>query len=74
MKELIKRFWMKTPKFFKGVQKICIAFGVLGSTLGAYGEAMGFLPVWVIPLCLGLGAVGAFIAQLTVENPSELNK
>ena len=74
MKELIKRFWMKTPKFFKTVQKVCIAFGVLGTTISAYGEVMGFLPVWVVPICLGLGAMGAFIAQLTVVDPTELNK
>jgi len=74
MKELIKRFYAKTPLFFKRVQKVCIAFGVLGSTISAYGEAMGFLPTWVVPFCLGLGAMGAFIAQLTVVDPTELNK
>jgi hypothetical protein len=72
MKELIKRFWAKTPVFFKTVQKVCIAFGVLGSTLGAYGDVMGFLPFWVIPFCLGLGALGAFISQLTVEDKNDL--
>jgi len=74
IREIYLRLKSKTPIFFKRIQKLFIALGVLGTSISAYGEALGFLPDWITPLCLGCGCLGAFLTQLTVVNPDELNK
>lgn len=73
-KELYTRLKSKTPTFFYTLQKFFIALGVFGSSVAGYGEYMGWVPTWVLPVCFSCSAVGMFMSQLTVTNPSQLNE
>ena len=67
IKEVKKRWKSETPKFWKKVQKISIAAGVLG---GAILAAPVTLPVAVITVggyLVAVGSVGATLSQLTKE-------
>jgi ABC-type protease/lipase transport system fused ATPase/permease subunit len=67
IKEVKKRWKSETPKFWKKVQKISIAAGVLG---GAILAAPVTLPVAVITVggyLVAVGSVGATLSQLTID-------
>ena len=56
-----------TPKFWKKVQKICIALGVIGAAIAASPVA---LPVGVITAggyLIAVGSTGAALSQLTIN-------
>ena len=67
LRELKNRWKAETPKFWKKVQKISIAAGVLG---GAILAAPVTLPVAVVTVggyLVAVGSVGATLSQLTKE-------
>ena len=67
MKELKERLKAKTPKFWKRVQKIGIAFGTVGTIILTCPVA---LPVGIVTASgylVAAGGVAAALSQLTKE-------
>lgn len=67
LKEIKSRWKSDTPRFWKKVQKIALAVGVLG---GAIVTAPVSLPASVVTVggyLVAVGSVGATLSQLTKE-------
>jgi ABC-type protease/lipase transport system fused ATPase/permease subunit len=67
IKEVKKRWKSETPKFWKKVQKISIAAGVLGGAILAAPVALPVAVVTVGGYLVAVGSVGATLSQLTKE-------
>jgi hypothetical protein len=67
LKELKNRWKAETPKFWKKVQKISIAAGVIGGAIIAAPVALPAALVTVGGYLVAVGSVGATLAQLTKE-------
>ena len=67
IKEVKKRWKSETPKFWKKVQKISIAAGVLGGAILAAPIALPVAVVTVGGYLVAVGSVGATLSQLTKE-------
>ena len=67
IKEIKKRWKSETPKFWKKVQKISIAAGVLGSAILASPVALPVAVLTVGGYLVAVGSVGATLSQLTKE-------
>jgi hypothetical protein len=66
----IKQRWKaKTPKFWKKVQKLGIAAGVLGGILLASPVALPAAVLTGAGYLIALGSATATLSQFTVENP-----
>jgi len=65
--ELKDRWKSKTPTFWKKVQKIAVAVGVVGGTIIAAPVALPSAVVAVGGYLVAVGSVGAALAQLTKE-------
>ena len=66
--ELKRRWKAKTPIFWKKVQKISIAAGVLGGAIIAAPVALPAAVVTVAGYLVAVGSVGATLSQLTVDD------
>lgn len=64
-----KRIKGKTPNFFKIVGRVGIALGAIGVALAAAPIAV---PVAVTASLITGGTIAKIVAQLVVENPSDL--
>jgi ABC-type protease/lipase transport system fused ATPase/permease subunit len=67
LKELKNRWKAETPKFWKKVQKISIAAGVIGGAIIAAPLALPAALVTVGGYLVAVGSVGATLSQLTKE-------
>lgn len=67
LKELKNRWKAETPKFWKKVQKISIAAGVIGGAIIAAPVALPAAVITVGGYLVAVGSVGATLAQLTKE-------
>ena len=67
LKELKNRWKSETPKFWKKVQKISIAAGVIGGAIIAAPVALPAAVITVGGYLVAVGSVGATLAQLTKE-------
>lgn len=67
LKELKNRWKADTPKFWKKVQKISIAAGVIGGAIIAAPVALPAAVITVGGYLVAVGSVGATLAQLTKE-------
>ena len=67
IKEIKKRWKSETPKFWKKIQKISIAAGVLGGAILAAPVALPVAVVTVGGYLVAVGSVGATLSQLTKE-------
>ena len=67
LRELKNRWKAETPKFWKKVQKISIAAGVLGGAILASPVALPVAVVTVGGYLVAVGSVGATLSQLTKE-------
>lgn len=67
LKELKNRWKSETPAFWKKVQKISIAVGVIGSTIIAAPVALPAAVLTVGGYLVAFGSVGAALSQLTKE-------
>jgi len=67
LKELKNRWKAETPKFWKKVQKISIAAGVIGGAIIAAPVALPAALVTVGGYLVAVGSVGATLSQLTKE-------
>lgn len=65
---LKQRWKAKTPKFWKKVQKISIAAGVIGGAIIAAPVALPAAVVTVAGYLVAVGSVGATLSQLTVDD------
>ena len=66
--ELKERWQAKTPKFWKKVQKIGIALGVIGGTIIALPVALPAAVVTAGGYLVAAGTVTATLSQLTKED------
>jgi ABC-type xylose transport system permease subunit len=66
--ELKERWQAKTPKFWKKVQKIGIALGVIGGTIVALPVALPAAVVTAGGYLVAAGTVTATLSQLTKED------
>ena len=66
--ELKERWQAKTPKFWKKVQKIGIALGVIGGTIVALPVALPAALVTAGGYLVAAGTVTATLSQLTKED------
>jgi ABC-type protease/lipase transport system fused ATPase/permease subunit len=67
LKELKNRWKAETPKFWKKVQKISIAAGVIGGVIIAAPVALPAAVITVGGYLVAVGSVGATLSQLTKE-------
>lgn len=67
LKELKNRWKSETPKFWKKVQKISIAAGVIGGAIIAAPVALPAAVITVGGYLVAVGSVGATLSQLTKE-------
>ena len=67
LRELKNRWKSETPKFWKKVQKISIAAGVLGGAILAAPIALPVAVVTIGGYLVAVGSVGATLSQLTKE-------
>ena len=67
LKDLQDRWKSDTPIFWKKVQKIAIAAGVIGGTIIAAPVALPAAVVTIGGYLVAVGSVGAALAQLTKE-------
>ena len=67
LKELKNRWKAETPKFWKKVQKISIAAGVIGGAIIAAPVALPAAVITVGGYLVAVGSVGATLSQLTQE-------
>jgi ABC-type protease/lipase transport system fused ATPase/permease subunit len=67
LKELKNRWKAETPKFWKKVQKISIAAGVIGGAIIAAPVALPAAVITVGGYLVAVGSVGATLSQLTKE-------
>lgn len=67
LKELKNRWKSETPAFWKKVQKVAIAAGVIGGTIIAAPVALPAAVVTVGGYLVAVGSVGAALSQLTKE-------
>lgn len=76
MEKTIKERWKaKTPKFWKKMQKIGIAAGVLGGILLASPIALPAAVLTGAGYLIALGSATATLSQLTVEDkPEEISE
>ena len=73
MSELMKRITAKTPKFFKKLRAIAIAVGSLSTLIVTSGLAIPDTYLFIVgQIGIASGIVGAFIASLPVEDPSDI--
>lgn len=75
-KEIWVRLWKSTPKFFKKLQVVLLA---VSATCAVGLAQIEQLPKWewlddALRIGIFCGLFGTFLAQLTVQNPQELNK
>jgi hypothetical protein len=68
-KTIKERWKAKTPKFWKKMQRIGIAAGVLGGILLASPIALPAAILTGAGYLIALGSATATLSQLTVENP-----
>ena len=73
---IVRRFLLKKPKFFKGLQIISICIAVL-TGLPAYLMQQGFvlpegIQTMASELISKMSLVAALISQLTVEKPENI--
>ena len=66
--ELKERWQAKTPKFWKNIQKIGIALGVIGGTIVALPVALPAAVVTAGGYLVAAGTVTATLSQLTKED------
>jgi hypothetical protein len=64
---LRERIKAKTPKFWKKVQRICIGLGVIGGAIAASPIVLPASVVAASTYLITAGALGAGLAQLTVN-------
>lgn len=67
LKELKNRWKAETPKFWKKVQKISIAAGVIGGAIIAAPVALPAAVITIGGYLVAVGSVGATLSQLTKE-------
>ena len=67
-KTIKERWKAKTPKFWKKVQKIGLAAGVLGGILLAFPIALPAAVLTGAGYLIALGSATATLSQLTVED------
>lgn len=67
LKEFKNRWKAETPKFWKKVQKISIAAGVIGGAIIAAPVALPAAVITVGGYLVAVGSVGATLSQLTKE-------
>ena len=67
MKELKERLKAKTPKFWKKVQKIGIAFGAIGTVIITAPISLPAAVVSAGGYLVAAGGITAALSQLTVE-------
>ncbi len=67
LRELKNRWKAETPKFWKKVQKISIAAGVIGGAIIAAPVALPAAVITVGGYLVAVGSVGATLSQLTKE-------
>lgn len=67
LKELKNRWKSETPTFWKKVQKISIAAGVIGGAIIAAPVALPAAVITVGGYLVAVGSVGATLSQLTKE-------
>lgn len=67
LKELKNRWKAETPKFWKKVQKLSIAAGVIGGAIIAAPIALPAAVITVGGYLVAVGSVGATLSQLTKE-------
>lgn len=65
--ELRERWSAKTPKFWKKIQKIGIALGVIGGTIIALPVALPAAIITGAGYLLAVGTATATLSQLTIE-------
>ena len=65
--ELKERWSAKTPKFWKKIQKIGIALGVIGGTIIALPVALPAALITGAGYLLAVGTATATLSQLTIE-------
>ena len=66
---ILKQRWQaKTPKFWKNIQKIGIALGVIGGTIVALPVSLPAAVVAVGGYLVAAGTVTATLSQLTKED------
>lgn len=71
IKETIRRFKSKTPKYFKILRKACIAMSTASALALSLKEN---LPTWVqyiTPQMLTMGLVGSFISSLPEDKEED---
>jgi len=68
-KTIKERWKAKTPKFWKKMQRIGIAAGVIGGILLASPIALPAAVLTGAGYLIALGSATATLSQLTVENP-----
>ena len=66
--ELKERWQSKTPKFWKKVQRIGVALGVIGATIVALPVALPAAVVTAGGYLVAAGTVTATLSQLTKED------
>ena len=66
--ELKERWQAKTPKFWKNIQKIGIALGVIGGTIIALPVSLPAAVVATGGYLVAAGTVTATLSQLTKED------
>ena len=68
---LKERWQSKTPTFWKKVQRIGVALGVIGATIVAAPVALPASLVTAAGYLVAVGGVTAALSQLTVEDKKE---
>lgn len=66
IKILVDRWKAKTPALFKKIQRVCFAFGTVGTAIAMAGNYYDWLPEEVYKTCGILNLLGIFI-QFTRE-------
>ena len=72
VKEAKRRWFAKTPKFFKKVIKVGIGVGVIGGIIATLPVTLPAAVVTLGGYMVATGTVAAAIAKLTVEDINEI--
>jgi hypothetical protein len=68
---LAKRWKAKTPKFWKGVQRIGLGLGIIGGSIMAAPVTLPAAVVSVASYLITIGGVSATLSQLTIDEEIE---
>jgi len=75
LKALFKRAILKTPSFFKRVQKVCIVIaGVCTALLAQDTVEFSEKITKILEYGIVLGLVATTVSQLAVDNPEDIHK